>query len=65
VSGREPQDQIQNKGHNSNQSLPIAGPKVTRDCYSPSGLATIVAMIISFSGSFFGLVYMFVDQNEK
>ena len=30
-----------NKGRNSNQSLPIAGPKVTRDCYSPSGLATI------------------------
>jgi hypothetical protein len=30
-----------NKGRNSNQSLPVAGPKVTRDCYSPSGLATI------------------------
>ena len=30
-----------NKGRNHNQSLPIPGPKVTRDCYSPSGLATI------------------------
>ena len=55
-----------NKGRNSNQSLPIAGPKeVTRDSYSPSGLATIVAMIIPLSGSFLGLLYMFVEQNER